>query len=947
MPSGRRANVPHRGNRGSPRREFFEPRGELFPFEGGPGALPAGNPTPATLLAMKAASVLALAGLVTWTLVAQGVQPRVPAAPSPWADWVEPDAPFFSSVVDARKAGAAFPADNLSPRALVIRVGRDHWAAFDPDLLRVAAVWTGAGVTPHALAPGSWHHPDRKTPGGQSPLPQPDGTVWAAAGIYPGWQQGARPSFDDPREPAPSPEEVGRGPVPERIGRFKAVRITRSGVLLEYSAGGAAVREWMTLFEHAGGRAGSSVVRHVEMTRSSEQSWLVLGQKSADTEFSIGTRPGASSLVEIVAVPAGAAPGRPAATSPRVWLVRVPPHEQTIQFSIAITSGGRAPAIAPHAVPADVPAPRWPQDVTTRITRSASKDAYVVDDVELPTRNPWRRNVRPGDIQFLPDGTGVLITVDGDVWLARGLHDPRDQVRWRRFASGLHEPLSVAIRNDEIFAFDRNGIWRLRDTNGDGEADVHEMFSNAFAQTADMREFPSTIRLAPDGEFVIAKGGQEAATIGRHNGSVLRISADGRRATVLGYGLRQPQLGVNVRTGLVTASDQQGHYIPTTPLHIIKDRQFYGFLSDKLPREVYPAPIADPLTWIPHATNASAMGQVWLFGARMGPLNDTMVHIGFNRPELFRVMLNERSAKPQAAVVSITRAIDYPPLNGGVNPADGQLYIAGFQILGWGTTAERLTGFGRVRYTGGLVTLPREVVPMDKGVLVRFETAVDPAKASNPDNYSLTSWHYKRTYTYGSPQFKADGTPGIDRHAASSAYVSPDRRSVFVAVPGMKPVMQMRLAWSLATADGTPFQESAFFTPYDLPAFDPSAEGFGELTVDLSPRAAAAGASTTPVSVEEGSRLYQLYGCMACHSTDTAVSRLGPTFRGLYGSERTYAKGVMRATADDAYIRESILQPSSKVATGYERGESGMPSYAGVLTDAQIDSIILFIKSLQ
>ena len=214
---------------------------------------------------------------------------------------------------------------------------------------------------------------------------------------------------------------------------------------------------------------------------------------------------------------------------------------------------------------------------------------------------------------------------------------------------------------------------------------------------------------------MIAKGGQEAATFGKHNGSVLRISADGRRATVLGYGFRQPNIGVNIRTGLVTASDQQGNYIPSTPLHIVTDAQFYGFLSDKKPREVYPAPIADPLTWIPHAANASSMSQVWLFGARMGPLNDGLVYIGFNNPELFRILPNNRGAKPQAAVVSITRAFDFPPLNGSVNPLDGQLYIAGFQILGWGTTATRLAGLGRVRYTGEPSTIPREVAPMAQG----------------------------------------------------------------------------------------------------------------------------------------------------------------------------------------------------------------------------------------
>ena len=235
-----------------------------------------------------------------------------------------------------------------------------------------------------------------------------------------------------------------------------------------------------------------------------------------------------------------------------------------------------------------------------------------------------------------------------------------------------------------------SGIWRLRDINGDGEADVHEPFSNAFAQTADMREFPSTVRPAPNGELVDRERGTGSDDSASTTAASCRISRDGRAATVLGYGFRQPNISVNPRTGLVISSDQQGHYIPTTPLHIVRDRQFYGFLSDKLPREVYPAPIAEPMTWIPHAANASAMSQVWLDGARMGPLNDALVHIGFNNPELFRVLLNERGSRLQAAVVSVTRAFDFPPLNGAVNPTDGQLYLAGFQILGWGTTATRL-----------------------------------------------------------------------------------------------------------------------------------------------------------------------------------------------------------------------------------------------------------------
>ncbi len=80
----------------------------------------------------------------------------------PWADWVEPGFPFFSSVLDARKAGAGLPENNLTPRGLVLNLGHGCWACFDTDLLRVAAIWDGKGVTPEALAPLSYHDAGRR-----------------------------------------------------------------------------------------------------------------------------------------------------------------------------------------------------------------------------------------------------------------------------------------------------------------------------------------------------------------------------------------------------------------------------------------------------------------------------------------------------------------------------------------------------------------------------------------------------------------------------------------------------------------------------------------------------------------------------------------------------------------------------------------------------------------
>lgn len=887
-----------------------------------------------------------------------------PPASSPWAAWVEPDFPFFSSVLDARRPGLC--ANNLTPRGLLLNPGRDCWVCFDTDLLRVAAVWRGPGVTPKALAPGSYHDSGRKTPGGQFPAPEPDGKLWFSNGIYPGWQIGGQLALEDPREPAPSPQEIGRGPLPAAMGKMKAIRHVKNGVVLEYTAFGASVREWTTLSEHKGQPV---IERHIEVGPASQALLIVIGPK------------GTGAVEETVAsISVGTPMGQRTAEiqeDTAMWIVRVPEHDKPANFCIALSDSATAPVIAPRGIPTEAPARRWQHEVVTKVKPSTAKDAYVVDDIALPLDNPWKRDVRIGDIQFLPDGTGVGVTVDGDVWLIRGLEEPGGNVRWRRFASGLHEPMSLAIRAGEIFVFDRNGIWRLRDTKNTGEADVHELFSNAFAQTADMREFPSSVRLAPGGEFIIAKGGQQATTLGKHNGSVLRISADGARATVLGYGFRQPNIGVNIRTGLVTAADQEGQYVPSTPLYIVRDGAYHGFLSELQPREKYPAPIADPLTWIPHAVNASAISQVWLFGAKMGALNDSLVHIGFNRPELFRVLLNNHTAKPQAAIVSITSAFDFPPLNGSVNPVDGQLYVAGFQIVGWGTTATRISGLGRVRSTGMPSTLPREIVPMDKGVLLRFDVPLDVKKAADAASYSLATFHYIRTFKYGSALYREDGKTGQDYLAASSAYLSKDAKSVFIGVPGMKPVQQLRVGWALEverdlgarfpSADAVhsdssvpnapggrvppiSFEGNAYTTPYELAKFDPRAEGFGDLTVDLTPRAASA-QDATPATAEEGRRLATMFGCAACHSQEGKdMAHVGPTWKGLFGSERdffTTEKKKGHAVADAAYLRESILDPSAKIVAGYERGEYAMPSYAGALTVSQVESLILFIQTLK
>ena len=852
------------------------------------------------------------------------------AEKQPWASFVETNFPFFSSVVDGRKLGSDWSTNNLTPRGLILNLGHRCWACFDTDLLRIAAIWSDSmevPLTPVSMSQGSYHAAGVKASEGQSKLPAPEGKVWLANGIYPGWQTGPTLSLIDPRTPGADPREVGRGPIASRQGQFTGLQVSASELRLDYHVAHVPVSEWL---EARRDDNGTVVQRNFRIAPFKEPLLLVLGQrpKSLGGEIHLVASNPKCELLE---------------WSDGLHYARLQPSVTPLEFSVAMSLNGQK-APSPAAVVGEVHK-RWPQSVTTRAALSTSSNAYVIDNIELPTPNPWRRNVRLADIAFLGGGRAGAVTFDGDVWSIEGLAGDLSKIVWHRFASGLHEPLSIVNRGGELFVNDRNGIWRLRDTDGDGEADVHEMFCNAFGQTAETREFATSMKLAPDGSFLIAKGGQQSSTVGQHNGTVLRVSPDGKNVTQLAWGLRMPFLGVHPRTGLITASDQQGHHVPATPLHIIRDNQYYGFLPLFQPKERYPAPIAEPLTWIPHPINPSGVCQAWLDGARMGPLNDALIHLGYYRPEIFLVRINERAAEPQAAVVSLTRALNFPLLSGAVNPADGQLYVVGFQI--WGTEAKQISGLARLRYTGAPCILPREAVAMDKGLLVKFDVALGSNPLTDPSCFSAERWNYKRTANYGSPHFKLDGSKGQETLLPSSVYLSRDGRRVFVGIPDMRPAMQMRLGWSLSTTTGIAFADNAYFTPRTLVPFDPVKEGFAPLTVDLTPRRPQETTTTALVTAEEGQRIAALMGCVACHSIDgSTLGKVGPSWKGFFGSERRFADGT-KARADEAYVRESIREPALRVVAGFDKSDTGMPSYEGVITDSQIEALVLYIKSLR
>ena len=91
-----------------------------------------------------------------------------------------------------------------------------------------------------------------------------------------------------------------------------------------------------------------------------------------------------------------------------------------------------------------------------------------------------------------------------------------------------------------------------------------------------------------------------------------------------------------------------------------------------------------------------------------------------------------------------------------------------------------------------------------------------------------------------------------------------------------------------------------------------------------------------------GQQLYQSLGCVSCHGANGEGGR-GPTLAGLFGRQTLLSTG-QTVRADEAYIRESIINPQAKLVAGFG---PIMPTFQGQVSEDQLVQLLAFIKSLQ
>jgi glucose/arabinose dehydrogenase len=740
--------------------------------------------------------------------------PSVPKASLLWAamDY----GPFLTYTVDCNPKQ---PEQNLALKGITIHLGQTNEAAvcFDTDLMRYAAGWTDG-----FLDLSQTHLTTYK--GSQPAFLQ--GLLRFSNRPRPGWAN--RGEFADPRV-------LHQGPLPGSWAKYRGLYRHGDQIVLAYTVGGIEVLDLPGFQEHEGISAFTRIIR-VAPTGAPmklvvcdwEGELVVVPESTLATGKKISgyvSREGQGTVFAVAAI-----------DTPSAALLRsvdgrleldLPPLPSAHTFKIVIATGPpeARPKLAEFFSAADTlpdlkklcqggPA-RWPQILSTQ-GQPGIGSPYVVDTLTIPEKNPWQSWMRLAALDFFSDGRAAVSTWNGDLWIVSGIDEKLNKLSWKRFAAGLFEPLGLKIVSDQIYILGRDQITRLHDLNHDGEADFYENFNNDAGVGSSYHAFAFDLQTDKAGNFYYIRCGQRVDPSLPLSGGMVEVASDGSRTELIAHGLRAANgmsIGPNDE---ITCADNQGNWIPSSRLNLVKRGGFYGYVPHAHTAST-PTDCEKPICWLPMIIDNSSGGQVWVTSDMWGPFKGHLLHTSYGKSSLFHVLMETVDGQAQGGVVRFPLNFDSGIMRARFNPRDGQLYVCG--LNGWQTTGARDGALQRVRYTGGAVNTPLALRVWRNGIQISFTGALDTASASDEQNYAVSQWNYKWTKEYGSPEFSVvdPDEKGHDAMTIKSVKLSADRKTVLLEIPDLQPVMQMKIQMRIKAADGSAIATEIYNTINRVP----------------------------------------------------------------------------------------------------------------------------------
>src|ERR1700751_796295 len=263
------------------------------------------------------------------------------------------------------------------------------------------------------------------------------------------------------------------------------------------------------------------------------------------------------------------------------------------------------------------------------------------------------------------------------------------------------------------------------------------------------------------------------------------------------------------------------------------------------------------------------------------------------------------------------------------------VYFAACYRYRRGVPAEQSKGSIPLELTWSIIPIGVFMVIFAWGAVVYFQAKTPPRDAT--EVYVVTKqWMWKLEHAEGQREINELHVP-VGRDVKLIMTSQDVIHSFFIPAFRMKQDVlpgRYTVAWFRATKPGT---YHLFCAEY----CGTQHSGMVGSIVVLDPaqyEAWMSGGTGGPLSAS-GEKIFAELGCVTCHRTDSQGR--GPNLQGIFGKPVQLEDGRM-ITADENYVRESILGPGAKVVKGFR---PVMPTFQGLVSEEQLNALVAYVKS--
>ncbi|WP_410488857.1 plastocyanin/azurin family copper-binding protein [Algoriphagus aquimarinus] len=385
-----------------------------------------------------------------------------------------------------------------------------------------------------------------------------------------------------------------------------------------------------------------------------------------------------------------------------------------------------------------------------------------------------------GGMATLPDGSLAICTRRGEVWIVSSPNiSGSEKPVYKKFATGLHEPLGLAYHDGDIYVTQRSELTRLRDTDGDGQADIYKKIYS-WPLSGNYHEYSYGPTFLPNGNMLVTLNVGWSNSLGHGvslvpwRGWALEITPEGEMIPYAA-GMRSPAgYGMNAE-GDFFYTENQGDWVGSGRISHVEKGDFLGNAESlawsglpgspvTLKKEDIPntgEPFYDvakrvpglkaPAVWLPHGI---------LGISTSGFLNDNTAG-GFG-PFANQVFVGDQGQSTIARVDfekvnGVYQGVVFPFREGFSSGIlrmvwgnDASMFV-GMTSRGWSSTGKELFSLQRLVWTGRMPFEMKTIKSKPDGFEIEFTEPVNKELAEDPANYQVTGFTYKYQAAYGSP----------------------------------------------------------------------------------------------------------------------------------------------------------------------------------------------------